>query len=89
MDSHTHNNIKGYHVHHGEDDAEQEIRTGAPFSLRNDDSKIQTGVVFIDICTFYNIGSETTEPLHPEQNPAENRIGILKKVTNRLNLLGR
>ena len=45
---------------------------GAPFSLRNDNSKMQTGTVFMDVCNFYNIGTETTEPHHPEQNPAEN-----------------
>ena len=57
---------------------------GAPFSLRNDNSKMQTGTACMDVCNFYNIGTETTEPHHPEQNPAENRIGTLKTVTNRL-----
>jgi hypothetical protein len=57
---------------------------GAPFALRNDNSKMQTGVAFMDICNFYNIGTQTTEPHHPQQNPAENRIGTLKNVTNRL-----
>ena len=59
-------------------------QVGAPFSLRNDNSKMQTGKAFMDICSFYNIGTETTEPHHPEQNPAENRIGTLKTTINRL-----
>ena len=44
---------------------------------------MQTGTTFMDVCNFYNIGTETTEPHHSEQNPAENRIGTLKTVTNR------
>ena len=45
---------------------------------------MQTGTAFMEICNFYNIGTETTEPHHPEQNHAENRIGTLKTVTNHL-----
>ena len=38
---------------------------GAPFALRNDNSKMQTGTAFMDVCNFYNIGTETTEPYIP------------------------
>ena len=59
-------------------------QVGVPFSLRNDNSKMQTGKAFMDICNVYTIGTETTEPHHPQQNPAENRIGTLKLVANRV-----
>ena len=59
-------------------------QVGVPFSLRNDNSKMQTGKAFMDICNVYTIGTETTEPHHPQQNPAENRIGTLKMVANRV-----
>ena len=59
-------------------------QVGAPFSLRNDNSKMQTSTAFLDICNLYNIGTKTTEPHHPHQNPAENRIGTLKSMSHRL-----
>ena len=37
-------------------------QVGVPFSLRNDNSKMQTGKSFMDICNVYTIGTETTEP---------------------------
>ena len=41
-------------------------QVGVPFSLRNDNSKMQTGRAFMDICNVYTIGTETTEPHHPQ-----------------------
>ena len=57
---------------------------GAPFSLMNDNSKMQTGSRWMDICNEYNIGTSTTEPRHPWQNRAERKIGTVKKAVNRL-----
>jgi len=51
--------------------------------MRNDNSQTQTSKAFTALLNFYNIGSETTEPRHPQQNPAENRIRTVKVVTNR------
>ena len=59
-------------------------QVGVPFSLRNDNSKMQTGKAFMELCNVYTIGTETTEPHHPHQNPAENRIGTVKMVANRV-----
>ena len=38
----------------------------------------------MELCNVYIIGTETTEPHHPHQNPAENRIGTVKMVANRV-----
>ena len=59
-------------------------QVGAPFSLMNDNSKMQTGSKWMDICDNYNIGTSTTEPLHPWQNRAERKIGTVKAAVNRL-----
>ena len=45
---------------------------GVPFTIRNNNSKMQTGKAFMDLLNIYNIGHETTEPHHPQQNPTEN-----------------
>ena len=57
---------------------------GAPFSLVNDNSKMQTGASWSEICNDFNIGTGTTEPHHPWQNPAERKIGTVKNALNRL-----
>lgn len=57
---------------------------GAPFSLINDNSKMQTGTAWTSICNEFNIGTGTTEPHHPWQNPAERKIGTVKNAVNRL-----
>ena len=57
---------------------------GAPFSLINDNSKMQTGASWSHICNEFNIGTGTTEPHHPWQNPAERKIGTVKTAINRL-----
>ena len=57
-------------------------QVGIPCSTRNDNSQMQTGYSFMDVCNFYSIGTELTEPHNPQQNPAENRIGTLKAATN-------
>ena len=45
---------------------------------------MQTGKAFMELCNVYFIGTETTESHHPHQNPAENRIGNVKMVANRV-----
>ena len=57
---------------------------GAPHALKSDNAKMQTGTAFGDICNYYNIGQCTTEPYHPHQNQAENRIGTIKQMSNRI-----
>ena len=59
-------------------------QVGVPFPLRSDYSNMQTGKSFMDICNVYTICTETTEPYHPHQNPAENRIGTVKMVVKRV-----
>ena len=51
---------------------------GALHALHNDNSKMQTGLSFKKILRKYNIKSENTEPHHPNQNPAEQRIQDVK-----------
>ena len=45
---------------------------------------MQSGKAFMELCNVYFIGTETTESHHPHQNPAENRIGNVKMVANRV-----
>ena len=59
-------------------------QVGVPYSLRNDNTKMQSGKALMELCNVYTIGTETTEPHHPHQNPAENRIGTVKMVANRV-----
>ena len=46
---------------------------GCPTLLRRDNSKMQNGNDFTNICRFYGVKDGFTEPHHPHQNPAENR----------------
>ena len=46
---------------------------GCPTLLRRDNSKMQTGKDFTNICRYYGVKDAFTEPHHPHQNPAENR----------------
>eukprot|EP00957_Ditylum_brightwellii_P209441 15361783-Ditylum_brightwellii.AAC.1 len=56
----------------GPDTFEDFIRgNGAPYVLRSDNAKIQTGLSFRKILRKYNTKSENTEPHHPQQNPTE------------------
>ena len=69
----------------GPDALEDFIReTGAPPLLRNDNAKMQTGNRWHDVLRKYTIAEETTEPHHPQQNPAEARIGEVKKYTSKI-----
>ena len=45
---------------------------------------MQTGTAWTNICNEFNIGTGTTEPHHPWQNPAERKIGTVKNAVNRL-----
>eukprot|EP00957_Ditylum_brightwellii_P103912 7916934-Ditylum_brightwellii.AAC.1 len=44
---------------------------------------MQTGVSFRKILRKYNIRSENTEPLHPQQNPAERQIQDFKQLSTK------
>jgi transposase InsO family protein len=57
---------------------------GAPYHLRSDNSKMQTGHLFTSICRRYNISQSWTEPHHQQQNPAERRIQDIKRVVNQI-----
>jgi hypothetical protein len=57
---------------------------GAPTFLRNDNSKMQTGLKWRDVLRKYCIGEQTTEPHHPQQNPAERRIQEVKKFSQKI-----
>ena len=59
-------------------------KVGAPHTLRNDNSKVQTGKRWKEILRKYAIKDETTEPHHPNQNPAERRIQDCKSYTRRI-----
>ena len=54
---------------------------GAPCFICNDNSKMQTGIKWREILRKYCIGEETTEPHHPQQNPAERRIQDVKRLS--------
>jgi hypothetical protein len=71
--------------HEGPSALEDFIReTGAPRVLRNDNSKMQTGTRWHEVLRKYAIAEATTEPHHPQQNPAEGRIGVVKGYTSRI-----
>ena len=57
---------------------------GVPTGIRSDNSKAQTSKRWKDICRKYCIGQRTTEPHHPQQNPAERRIRTVKQLALRL-----
>ena len=57
---------------------------GAPYHLRSDNSKMQTGHLFTSICRRYNISQSWIEPHHQQQNPAERRIQDIKRVVNQI-----
>jgi len=48
---------------------------GAPFTIRSDNSQMQSSTLWSSICRKYNIAQAYTEPNHPHQNPAERYIG--------------
>ena len=67
----------------GPDTLEDFIREfGAPYNLRNDNSKMQLGNNFREVLRKYNIKQSMTEPHHPQQNAAERKIQEVKKYTN-------
>ena len=57
---------------------------GAPFCIWSDNSKMQTGNKWRRLMQKYNIRSENTEPHHPNQNPAEQRIQDVKRCTSKV-----
>ena len=54
---------------------------GAPLNIHNDNSKMQTSKAWNELTNLYNIATSTTEPYHPQQNPAEQRIQTIKART--------
>eukprot|EP00957_Ditylum_brightwellii_P038616 2919163-Ditylum_brightwellii.AAC.1 len=69
----------------GPDAFEDFIReSGAPYALHSDNTKMQTGLSFRKILRKYNIRSENTEPLHPQQNPAKCRIQDVKQLSTKI-----
>ena len=57
---------------------------GAPKHLHNDNAKMETGKAWTELLRKYIISSSTTEPHHPQQNPAECTIQDIKSGTRRL-----
>ena len=55
---------------------------GAPTALFSDNAKSETSNAVKDILRQYNIKDMQSEPHHPNQNPAERRIGTIKRTTN-------
>ena len=45
---------------------------------------MQTGVKWREVLRKYTIAESTTEPHHPQQNPAERRIGEIKKYAEKI-----
>ena len=58
------------------------IDHGAPYQLRNENSKMKTGHAWNDIMRKFTIKAETTAPYFKNQNLSENRIGVVKRHTN-------
>jgi transposase InsO family protein len=55
---------------------------GAPFTLKSDNSQMQSSDAWMDICRKYNIRQSFTEPHHPHQNQAERSIQEVKRMVN-------
>ena len=54
---------------------------GAPLNIHNDNSKMQTSKAWVELTNQYLISTPTTEPHHPQQNPAERHIQTIKART--------
>ena len=57
---------------------------GGLSGIKSDNSKIQAGRRFAELCSLRSIGQETTEPYHQCQNETERRIQTVKEVSNRI-----
>ena len=57
---------------------------GVPSGIKSDNAKVQTSKLWKDICRKFCISTSTTEPHHPQQNPAERRIKTIKQLALRL-----
>ena len=53
---------------------------GCPNIIRTDNAQSELGKTWTKHCRTHVIGTETTEPHHPWQNPAEKRIGYLSTM---------
>jgi len=54
---------------------------GAPYALLSDNARSETSEAVKDYLRKYRIKDMQTEPMHPNQNPAERRIQEVKKFT--------
>ena len=59
-------------------------KRGAMDVLISDRAQAEVGKKVQDICRMYRIGNYYSEPHHQHQNFAENQIGTLKDMTNRI-----
>jgi len=53
---------------------------GSRFTIRSDNSQMQSSELWNTFCRKYNIKQSYTEPNHPHQNPAERYIGHVKSL---------
>jgi Reverse transcriptase (RNA-dependent DNA polymerase) len=59
-------------------------KEGVPLSILKDNSKMQSGKIWQEICRRYWIKDEFTEPYHPHQNHAERLMAKMKAMMDRL-----
>jgi hypothetical protein len=57
---------------------------GAPTVVRTDNAQSELGLTWTTVLRDICIGSETTEPHHPWQNPAERKIGALGNMVRHI-----
>jgi hypothetical protein len=57
---------------------------GAPTVIRTDNAQSELGLTWTTVLRDICIGSETTEPHHPWQNPAERKIGALGNMVRHI-----
>ena len=58
------------------------VKWGLPDVLLSDNTQVEILAAVQAILQAYNICQETTEPHHPNQNPAEWHIQVCKNMTN-------
>ena len=69
----------------GPDALEDFVRdNGAPYCIKNDNSKMQTSKAWSKVCRKYNMAEQNTEPGHAHQNKAERRMQDVKRNTSRI-----
>ena len=66
--------------HNGEALQDYTRKVGAPSTIKTDNAQSELGLTWTKHCRDQCINTETTEPHHPWQNPAESRIGSLSAM---------